>query len=124
MRPSNGMSPNKQTVQRYMAAFAQSDHAGVLACLHDDVEWIVPGAFHLKGKPAFDTEIENPAFVGRPAIAVSRLIEETAVSSPRYNADPKAGRHDIEPGLLRRLRAARRSHHAADAYLMEVPEST
>jgi ketosteroid isomerase-like protein len=73
------MSRNKQTVQSYMNAFARSDHAAVLACLTDDVEWIVPGAFHVTGKPAFDKEIENDAFVGSPIIAVTRQIEEDDV---------------------------------------------
>jgi ketosteroid isomerase-like protein len=70
------MTPGKQTVQKYMDAFARSDHAAVLSCLTDDVEWVLPGAFHLTGKAAFDKEIENPAFVGRPAITVTRLLEE------------------------------------------------
>ena len=70
------MSENTKTVQRYMDAYGRSDHAAVLACLTDDVEWIVPGVFHLSGKTAFDAEIENPAFVGRPAITVTRLTEE------------------------------------------------
>jgi ketosteroid isomerase-like protein len=70
------MSEKKDTVQRYMEAFAQSDHAGVLACLTDDVEWIIPGAVHLRGKAAFDREIENDAFVGRPTIGVTRMTEE------------------------------------------------
>jgi ketosteroid isomerase-like protein len=70
------MSPNKQTVQRYMDAFARTDHAGVLSCLADDVEWVIPGMFHITGKEAFDREIENDAFVGSPAIAVSRMVEE------------------------------------------------
>ena len=48
----------------------------ILSCLTDDVEWVIPGAFHLKGKDAFDKEIENPAFVGSPAITVTRLTEE------------------------------------------------
>jgi ketosteroid isomerase-like protein len=73
------MTRNKQTVQRYMEAFRKSDHAEVLACLTDDVEWVIPGAFHLQGKEAFDREIENEAFVGRPAIDVTRLIEEDEV---------------------------------------------
>jgi uncharacterized protein len=73
------MSRNKQTVQSYMNAFARSDHAAVLACLTDDVEWVVPGAFHVTGKPAFDKEIENDAFAGRPIIAVTRQIEENDV---------------------------------------------
>lgn len=73
MRP---MTPNKQTVQKYMDAFARTDHAEILSCLTDDVEWLIPGAFHVKGKSAFDKEIENDAFVGSPAIHVIRVIEE------------------------------------------------
>ena len=57
-----------------MDGFARSDHQQVLSCLTDDVEWVVPGAFHLKGKDAFDQEIENA--VGSPAITVTRLTEE------------------------------------------------
>jgi ketosteroid isomerase-like protein len=73
------MSPNKQIVQRYMEAFARTDHAGVLSCLTEDVEWVIPGAVHLKGKAAFDKEIENEAFVGSPTIHVTRLTEERNV---------------------------------------------
>ena len=73
------MTRNKQTVHRYMEAFRKSTHAEVLACLTDDVEWVLPGAFHLQGKEAFDREIENEAFVGRPAIDVTRLVEEDEV---------------------------------------------
>jgi uncharacterized protein len=74
-----GKSANKRTVEKYMDAFRRSDHEEVLACLTDDVEWVIPGAFHVKGKDAFDKEIENEAFVGRPAINVTRLIEEGEV---------------------------------------------
>lgn len=70
------LSPNKQTIQTYMHAFARSDHAEVLSCLTDDVEWVIPGAFHIKGKDAFDKEIQNDAFVGSPKISVTRLVEE------------------------------------------------
>jgi ketosteroid isomerase-like protein len=70
------MSPNKRTVQAYMDAFARTDHAEILACLTDDVEWVIPGAFHLRGKDAFDGEIENDAFVGSPTITVTRMTEE------------------------------------------------
>jgi len=66
------MSRNKQTVQEYMDAFARTDHARVLSCLTDDVEWVVPGAFHTTGKAAFDKEVENGAFVGSPTISVAR----------------------------------------------------
>jgi uncharacterized protein len=62
-----------------MDAFSRTDHAAVLSCLTDDVEWLIPGAFHAKGKAAFDKEIENDAFVGSPTINVTRLIEENDV---------------------------------------------
>ena len=70
------MSHNKQTVQRYMDGFGRSDHADVLSCLTDDVEWVIPGAFHITGREAFDREIENDAFVGSPTISVTRMTEE------------------------------------------------
>jgi ketosteroid isomerase-like protein len=73
------MSQNKQTVQKYMSAFARTDHAEVLSCLTDDVEWDIPGAFHVAGKDAFDREIENDAFVGSPTIRVTRMTEEQDV---------------------------------------------
>lgn len=73
------MTANKQTVRAYMAAFHHTDHAGVLACLTDDIEWVIPGMFHVTGKAAFDKEIENDAFVGSPTIAVNRLTEENDV---------------------------------------------
>jgi len=70
------MSENRKTVERYMDGFRTSDHAQILDCLTDDVEWILPGAFHLHGKQAFDREIENDAFVGKPVIDVDRMVEE------------------------------------------------
>ena len=70
------MTPNKQTVQLYMQAFAESVHARVLDCLTDDVEWVLPGAFHLRGKEQFSGEIVNPAFEPKPPIEVTRLVEE------------------------------------------------
>lgn len=73
------MSGNKRTVQKYMEAFTRSDHGEILSCLTDDVEWVLPGVFHLTGKAAFDKEIENEAFVGSPAIHVTRMIEENDV---------------------------------------------
>ena len=70
------MTENQRTIEKYMAGFRASDHEQILSCLTDDVEWEIPGMLHSKGKAAFDKEIENEAFVGRPDIAVSRLIEE------------------------------------------------
>ena len=73
------MTENKQTVERYLDGFRRSDHELILSCLTDDVEWVMPGAFHLVGKAAFDQEIENPAFVGSPEIGVVRMVEENDV---------------------------------------------
>ena len=70
------MSAAKDTVQRYMEAYARWDHKAVLSCLTDDVEWVVPGAFHLTGKAAFDNEIEGQGAAGPPEITVTRLVEE------------------------------------------------
>ena len=73
------MSEIKETVERYMEGFRRSDHAMILSCLTDDVVWDMPGAFHLVGKEAFDREVENPAFTGKPTITISRVIEENDV---------------------------------------------
>jgi ketosteroid isomerase-like protein len=97
------MSPNKQTVQTYMDAFTRSDHAEILACLTDDVEWVIPGAVHLHGKEEFDGEIENDAFVGSPTITVTRMVEEDGVV--------------VAEG---RVRAARRDGGTLDAVFCDV----
>jgi uncharacterized protein len=73
------MTDNKRTVERYMAAFRVTDHAEVLACLTDDVEWELPGAFRISGKEAFDRHIEDDSFTGKPEITVHRLTEENEV---------------------------------------------
>ena len=73
------MNENKKVVERYMDGFNKSDHKQILSCLTDDVEWILPGAFHLKGKDAFDKEIENPAFEGKPVIVITRMKEENNI---------------------------------------------
>jgi len=73
------MTENKKTVTRYMDGFRTSNHEQILACLTDDIVWDMPGAFHLVGKDAFDGEIENEAFVGRPNITVTRMTEENDV---------------------------------------------
>ena len=70
------MSENKLTIERYIDGFNKSDHAQILACLTDDVEWEMPGSFHYFGKAAFDGEIENDAFRGPPVVRISRMVEE------------------------------------------------
>jgi ketosteroid isomerase-like protein len=73
------MTPNKQMVDRYMDGFRRTDHEQILSCLTDDVEWIIPGVFHARGRQEFDRQIEGEGFVGHPAITVSRLTEEDDV---------------------------------------------
>lgn len=70
------MTENKQTVVKYMEAFSRTDHEAILSCLTDNVIWELPGYYHLIGKAAFDGAIENDAFVGSPAITVTRMVEE------------------------------------------------
>jgi len=73
------MSPNKKTVEKYIDGFNRSDHAQILSCLTDDIEWLMPGTFQLAGKDAFDNEIENDAFTGSPTVTITRLTEENDV---------------------------------------------
>lgn len=73
------MTENKTTVEIYMDGFNRSNHEQILSCLTEDVEWELPGAFHVVGKAAFDKEIENEAFVGSPIITVTRMVEENDV---------------------------------------------
>jgi ketosteroid isomerase-like protein len=73
------MSRNKDTVRKYLDGFNKSDHPQILSCLTDDIEWLMPGTFHLKGKDAFDNEIENDAFSGSPTVVITRMVEENDV---------------------------------------------
>lgn len=73
------MTENKTTVENYMDGFNRSNHEQILSCLTEDVEWELPGAFHVVGKAAFDKEIENDAFVGSPTITITRMVEENDV---------------------------------------------
>ena len=63
-------------VRKYFDGFTKSDHEQILSCLTEDIEWTVFGAFRLQGKPAYDNEIENPAFTGSPKIEIERMVEE------------------------------------------------
>jgi ketosteroid isomerase-like protein len=73
---SKVMSHNKRTVETYLDGFRRSDHAQILSCLTDDIEWTVFGAFHLTGKEAYDNAIEGPGFAGPPRLEVVRMVEE------------------------------------------------
>lgn len=117
------MSRNKRTVQKYLDAFTRSDHAAILSCLTDDIEWVVPGHFRLSGKAAFDGEIENDAFIGSPTISVTRLTEENEVviAEGRVRSARRAG------GFLDALFCDVCVMHAGKirhltSYLMEIAE--
>ena len=73
------MTVNKLVVTQYMDGFIESDHKRILDCLSDDIVWYMPGFFNLSGKEAFDKEIENDYFEGKPRIVISRMTEESNV---------------------------------------------
>lgn len=73
------MSHQKKVIETYMDGFRASDHEKILSCLTDNVVWEMPGFFHLEGKEAFDKEIENPNFTGRPEIEITRMVEENNI---------------------------------------------
>lgn len=68
---------NKQTVTAYMDGFRTNDHPKILSCLTDDVEWLIPGAFHTRGKADFATHITDDGFIPPPEITITRLIEQS-----------------------------------------------
>ena len=73
------MTPNQQTVEKYIDGFNKTHHEQILSCVTDDVEWYMPGYFHHFGREAFDGEIENDAFTGKPVVVITRMIEENDV---------------------------------------------
>lgn len=108
------MTENKRTVEKYMDGFRKGDHGQILSCLTDDIEWDMPGMFHVAGKSAFDKEIENEGFVGLPTITILRMTEENdvvvaegTVVSQRRDGDLLRAKFcdvfDMEGGRIRRL---------------------
>jgi ketosteroid isomerase-like protein len=73
------MSENKQTIEKYIQGFRESDHEKILSCLTEDVVWEMPGIYKHTGKEEFDKEIENENFIGSPTIQIHRLVEEQNV---------------------------------------------
>jgi uncharacterized protein len=70
------LSANKRAVLAYVEGFRTGDHGAILDLLTDDVTWEMPGDFSITGKDAFDKEIENEAFTGKPTLTVIRMVEE------------------------------------------------
>ena len=73
------MSANADTVHRYLDGFRANDHAQILSCLADDIDWTVFGAFRLHGKEEYDAAIEGPGFVEPPQLEVIRIVEQNDV---------------------------------------------
>jgi ketosteroid isomerase-like protein len=73
------MTENKKTVTTYLEGFGSSDHDIILSCLTDDIFWEMPGMFRLRGKEAFNKEIENDFFEGSPVIEIIRMTEENDI---------------------------------------------
>lgn len=93
MNTTEIVSENKKTIELYMNAFEKGDHVKVLSCVTDDVVWIIPGVFHLKGKKEFEDEIRNDAFQGDPEITVTRMTEENdvVITEGSVRAQKKSG---------------------------------
>jgi uncharacterized protein len=69
------MTPNRKTIDLYMDGFRRTDRPQILSCLTDDVEWVIPGMFHVRGKDEFARHIVDEGFVGQPQITLSRVLE-------------------------------------------------
>jgi ketosteroid isomerase-like protein len=108
------MTPNKTTVEEYMEGFRNTDRQRILSCLTDDVEWQIPGAFHVRGKKEFDDHIVSDDFVGNPVITVTRLTEadDVVVAEGAVRTQRKDGTFlnlafcdvfEMQDGRIRRL---------------------
>ena len=86
------MSAHKDVVERYIEGFRRSDHAQILSCLTDDIVWELHGSKTVRGKEAFDGEIENDEFES-PILTIERLIEEgnTVVAAGSGSVGKKGG---------------------------------
>ncbi len=69
------MTSNKRMIETYMEGFRLTDRPAILACLTDDVEWWLPGVFHVHGKEEFAGQIVGEGFLGSPSITVTRMTE-------------------------------------------------
>jgi ketosteroid isomerase-like protein len=90
MMENKKMSQNIETVNTYLDGFRRNDHAQILSCLTDDIEWTVFGAFHLKGKDAYDKAIDGaPDFIDPPQLEVVRMVEQGDVVMAELNGIAK-----------------------------------
>lgn len=108
------MTSNKQTIEAYMDGFRTTDRPMILSCLTDDVEWVIPGTFHVRGKDDFAKHIVDEGFIGHPVITVSRFLEvdDVVVVEGSVRAPKRDGAFldvvfcdlfDMRDGRIRRL---------------------
>lgn len=109
------MTPNRRAVEAYFEGFRTLDRARILSCLTDDVEWILPGAFHVRGKGEFAGHIVDEGFANTPPmIVVSRMVEsgDVVVAEGTVRAPKPDGTSlslvfcdvfDLEAGRIRKL---------------------
>lgn len=108
------MSANTKTVEAYLDGFRRTDRQLILSCLTDDVEWLIPGAFHVHGIGQCAEHIVDEGFAGNPEISVSRMLEaddvvivEGSVRAPREDGSALdlafCDMFDMRGGRIRRL---------------------
>ena len=108
------MTSNRTTVENYLEGFRRTDRALILSCLSDDVEWHIPGFFHVRGRDEFGRHIVDEGFAGSPEISVTRWIEaldvvviEGTVRAPRSDGIVLnlaiCDVFDMKDGKIRRL---------------------
>ena len=119
------MTQNKRTVGTYMEGFRTTDRQEILSCVTNDVEWILPGAFHIRGKDAFNSHIVDDGFAARPEIVVNRMLEadDVVVAEGAVRTERSDGTvldlvfcdvFEMQGGQIRRL----------TSYLMQTPAPT
>jgi ketosteroid isomerase-like protein len=118
------MSANKTTVEKYIDGFNKSDHAQILSCLTDDIDWTVFGYFRLHGKEAYDREIENPAFTGSPVVSIVRMVEEDDVVMAEMTLEARRASGELMRAAMAEVFVMRdgkiRERHA---YVIELKEN-
>jgi ketosteroid isomerase-like protein len=108
------LSANTKTVEAYLDGFRRTDRQLILSCLTDDVEWLIPGAFHVHGIGQCAEHIVDEGFAGNPEISVSRMLEaddvvivEGSVRAPREDGSALdlafCDMFDMRGGRIRRL---------------------
>jgi ketosteroid isomerase-like protein len=89
------MSRNIQTVETYLDGFRKNDHAQILSCLTDDIEWTVFGYFHLVGKQAYNDAIDGEGFTGPPQLEVVRMVEQDDVVMAELTGSATRGNGEV-----------------------------